>query len=532
MSVTGPETEQPAGAWAPLRVATYRSLWLGLLAANIGTWMQTVGAQWLLVHDAHARTLVPLVQTATLLPILLLALPSGALADTFDRRRLLLAVQGFLIAVGLLLTALTVTGHMTPALLLTLTFGLGVGQALTQPAWAASIPDLVPRNQLHSAAALGSVSINLARAVGPAVAGFLVARAGVGAVFAVNAASLLIFGLALLRWRPQEATAADVPERFTAALRAGGRFVRHSNVVRRLLLRATLFVVPASIVWALLPLIASQRLGRGSGGYGLLLAALGVGAIVGALALPRVRAITSGSQLQLAAGLVFGAALFVVALVRDTWIVAMALVPAGMAWTTASTSVTVAIQLYLPGWVRARGMAAYQVVFAGAQGLAALAWGVVAEVTNLVAAYLAAAVLMIFGALSVRLWPVHDIASVGREAAYWPRPRLALEPEPGTGPVLVIVTYTLAPEREAEFVAAMQHVRRSRQRTGAIRWGLFRSGEAVNRFVEVYQVASWDEHLRQHSGRLTGADRLAEERAWALAEGEPEVHHLLPAMDT
>lgn len=229
MVSAGPATAEPStSAWAPLRGAAYRNLWLALLAANIGTWMQTVGAQWLLIDERNASTLVSLVQTASMLPILLLALPAGALADAFDRRHLLIAVQVYLAAVGLLLTVLTATGRMPPALLLTLTFAIGVGQALTLPCWAAIIPELVPRNQLQSASALGSISVNAARSIGPAIAGLLIARAGVAPVFAINAITVLVFGFALLRWRTDHARAVEVPERFTAALRAGGRFVRHS----------------------------------------------------------------------------------------------------------------------------------------------------------------------------------------------------------------------------------------------------------------------------------------------------------------
>jgi len=530
------DTEAPGAAattspWAPLRVATYRNLWLALLAANIGTWMQTVGAQWLLVHEPNASTLVSLVQTASLLPVLLLALPAGALADTFDRRHLLIAVQIFLAGVGAVLTALTVTGHMPPALLLTLTFALGVGQALTLPAWASIIPELVPRTHLPSASALGSISVNVARSVGPAVAGVLVARMGVAAVFALNTLTFLIFALALVRWRPRRgATTVEIPERFTAALRAGGRYVRHSPVVRRLLQRAVLFVVPGSALWALLPLVASRRLGMGSSGYGLLLAVLGIGAIAGGLVLPWVRAHMSSTQFLLVGGLFYGVALLVVAVVRSVPLVMVALVPAGVAWVVVLSNINAEVQLFLPSWVRARGLAVYQVVFAGGQALGALAWGLLGDATGLVTTYLVAAVLMILAALTVRFWPLPDLRDISRDpTTYFPELQLTLQPDPRVGPVLVTVTYTVSPDREDEFVEAMESVRGARQRTGATRWGLFKEGEAPQRFVEVYQVPSWDEHLRQHGGRLTGADQQAEERAEALAEGEPEVRHLLPA---
>ncbi|PZG00756.1 MFS transporter [Micromonospora deserti] len=530
VTAAGIAAERPVSAWAPLKTAVYRNLWLALLAANIGTWMQTVGAQWLLIDEPNAATLVALVQTASLLPVLLLALPAGALADTFDRRHLLISVQLFLVVVAVALTLLTATGRMPPALLLTLTFAFGVGQALTLPAWAAVIPELVPQEQLRAASALGSISVNVARAVGPAAAGVLIARVGVAPVFALNAVAFGVFAYALVRWRPGNARAVEVPERFTAALRAGGRYVRHSPIVRRLLRRALVFLVPGSALWALLPLVADRRLGMDSSGYGLLLAALGVGAILGGLLLPWTRTRISANQFLLVAGLLYGAALIVVGTVRLVPVVLIALLPAGLAWVTVLANVNAEMQLFLPGWVRARGLAIYQVVFAGGQALGAFAWGLAAEAGGLVAAFLAAGALMLVGAVTSQIWPLPDLRGVKKDpATYWPRLQLAHEPDPRVGPVLVVVTYVVRAEREQEFLRAMDLVRGSRQRTGAMRWGLFREGEARDRFVEVYLVPSWDEHLRQHGGRLTGADQEAEERARELADGEPEVRHLLPA---
>ncbi|RLP95580.1 MFS transporter [Micromonospora sp. CV4] len=519
-----------ASAWAPLRTAVYRNLWLALLAANIGTWMQTVGAQWLLIHHSNASTLVALVQTASLLPVLLLALPAGVLADSFDRRHLLIAVQLFLVAVAAALTLLTVTDRMPPALLLTLTFAFGVGQALTLPAWAAVIPELVPQDQLRAASALGSISVNMARAVGPAVAGVLIARTGVAPVFALNAVAFLIFTYALARWRPGNARAVEVPERFTAALRAGSRYVRHSPTVRRLLRRALVFVIPASSLWALLPLVASRRLGLGSGGYGLLLAALGVGAIAGGLLLAVIRTRLSANQLLFIAGVLFTVALTVVGTVQVVPLVLLALLPAGLAWVTVLANVNAEMQVFLPSWVRARGLAVYQVFFAGGQAVGAFVWGLVADLAGLVTAFLAAAVFMLVGTVTSRIWPLPDLPTVDRDpAAYWPQLHLAHEPGPRVGPVLVMVQYTVRPERTQPFLAAMDLVRGARQRTGAMRWGLFRPAEVTDRFVEVYLVPSWDEHLRQHGGRLTSEDRQAEERARELTDGDLEVRHLVPA---
>ena len=309
--VEPPPTVRPiagGSAWSPLRIAAFRALWLAQLGSMIGTWMQTVGAQWLLIDEPNASTLVALVQTASLLPMLLLALPAGVLADSFDRRRLLIGTQLVTFTVGAVLTGLALTGDMPPALLLTFTFLLGAGAAISMPPWQALIPDIVPRHDVRAAAALGAVSMNLARAVGPALAGFLITQFPVGIVFAVNAVSYAVMAAVLLRWGPRSPVSGDVPERFVPALRAGARYVRHSRIVRRLLLRSALFVLPGTALWALLPLVATRRLGLSSGGYGLLLAALGIGAVTGAVVLPEVAARLSTGVMVLLASLIYAAA--------------------------------------------------------------------------------------------------------------------------------------------------------------------------------------------------------------------------------
>ena len=519
-----------ASPWVPLRFKVFRTLWLAQLASMIGTWMQTVGAQWLLVGRPNAATLVALVQTANMSPVFLLALPAGVLADVLDRRRLLVAVQVAMVAVGAVLTALTVAGQMTPALLLAFTFLLGCGATLTMPAWQALTPELVPRAALPAASALGGISMNLARAVGPALAGLLIARVGVAAVFALNAASFAGLAVVLATWRPPPDDAGDQSERFASALRAGGRYVRHAPVVRRILLRSLLFVVPGTVVWALLAPVASQRLRLGAGGYGLLLAALGTGAIAGAFTLPALRARTSTNGILVLASLVYAAALVVVALVDNALVVAAVLVAAGAAWLAVLASLNAAMQLFLPGWVRARGLATYQVVFIGGQGLAAFGWGLLAQRAGTVATFLLAAAVMLAGAATISWWPLRETEGMDRNRAmYWPEPHLELDPESHDGPVRITVTFRVAPELVPQFLEAMALVRRSRLRTGATQWDLYRNGADRRRFVETFVVPSWEEHLRQHSERLTGADQAFEEQAIALAESPPQVEHLLPA---
>lgn len=516
--------------WAPLRSPIFRMLWLAVLASNVGTWMQTVGAQWLVVHQSDAARWVSLVQTTTMLPVLLLALPSGTLADTFDRRRLLLVVQVMLLGAGTALTVLTALHRMPPGLLLVFTFLLGVGQALTLPAWQAVIPEVVARDELPSASALGAVNTNLARSAGPAVAGLLVAHIGSAAVFGLNAVSFAIFAGALLVWRRPPRPGASHAERFGPALRAGERYVRFSPVVRGLLIRVVLFVLPGSVIWGLLPVVAHQELRMGASGYGVLLAALGVGAVAGALLMPRVRSRTSANQLVVAAGSLYGGALIVIALVPDRYAVTAALVAAGLAWMIQVSRMNASLQLFLPNWVRARGFGIYQVVFAGGQAAGAFLWGQVAEWSSLRTTYLIAALVMLAGTATVFRLPMHEGDGADRSpAVYWPEPHLMLQPHLDEGPVLVTAVYRVAEENHQAFAEAMREVRGSRLRTGATRWGLFRDGGSPERFVEVYQVPTWEEHLRQHDGRLTGSDERAEERALRLARGPAEVSHLLPA---
>jgi MFS family permease len=352
-------------------------------------------------------------------------------------------------------------------------------------------------------------------------------------VFALNAASYAVMALVLLRWGPRSRVSGDVPERFVPALRAGARYVRHSAVVRRLLLRSALFVLPGTALWALLPLVATRRLGLGSGGYGLLLAALGVGAVAGAVVLPRVAARLSPGALVLVASVVYAAAQLGVVAVENLAVVVALLLPAGAAWLAVLSTLGAATQVFLPGWVRARGLSIYQMVFFGGQALASLAWGVLAEGIGVVPTLLVAGALLAVGAATVFVWPMHDPSGLDqRPAVYWPEPIVEFEPELEGGPVVVTLTYRVAPERAPEFVRAYERVRRIRLRTGAQSSCLYRDGAAPERFVEVSTYPSWAEHLRQHGGRLTQADRDRELEAIALAEDSPEVRHLFPAHAT
>jgi hypothetical protein len=477
-------SESASSAWAPLRTGAFRTLWIAALVSNAGEWMQTVGAQWLLVRGPHAAVLVSLVQTADALPAVLFALVTGVLADIFDWVKLLLAVLAGLIVAGGALTALTAVHRMPPALLLMFTFVLGTGGILAEPAYQSLVPDMVPRPQVPAASA--------------AIAGLLVARIGVAAVFGLNTATFVFYAVVLV-FHPRLGGTPQSPERFIAGLRAGGRYARHAPVVQRILLRAALFLVPASALWALLPLIATSRLGLGSGGYGVLLGAIG-----GALIVPRARARLSANALAAVASLAYAAALAAVVLSRNLGLTIVVLLPTAVAWTAFLSTVNAALQLFLPRWVSARGLSVYQMVLFGTQAAGAAIWGVVAEAAGLVPAFLVAAAVMAVGAATLWFWPFHQIADMDRSPVRWPEPQLPISAGRGSGLILVRTTYTVAAEKEQQFLQAMARLRQSRLRTGAIDWALYQDGQNRYLFIELYGVPSWEEHLRQHRDRQTG----------------------------
>jgi MFS family permease len=501
-----------------------------VLISWIGTWMQTVGAQWLLVDAPNAAVLVSLVQAANALPVMLLALAGGVLADSFDRRWLLFTIQAYFFMVGVLLAVLTAAGQMPPALLLAFTFALGAGAAVQLPGWIASVPELVPRTALRAASRLDLVGVNVSRAIGPALAGLVIAHlGGVPMVFALNAVSVVPFAIALLFWRRPQPGLDNPRERFVPALRAGGRYVWHEPVVRRILLRAVMFVAPAMALWALLPLIANRRLGLGADGYGALFGALGLGAILGAVVLARVGNRLSTNAILNAAGVLYAAALAVIALAPSFPAALATLVVAGMSWMAVTSTLQAELQLILPSWVRARGVAIYTVTFMGSQAGGALLWGLVANRAGLQPTVLLAAIVVVAGAVAGVFWRVPETGHLDPQpAVYWGDARLAFDPEPDTGPVLVTVEYRVTPQRQPAFLEAMDHLRRSRRRTGATRWELYRDGQRPDRFVEIFSVPSWEEHLRQHEGRLTATDRVVEEAALALSDPPARADHLLP----
>lgn len=526
---TAPAPSADSSPWAPLSESTFRRLWPAVVVGYLGLWMQTVGAQWVLVSTPNAGALVALVQTAALLPMMLLALPAGVMADVFDRRWLLFTVQVYVFVVAGSLAALTAVGLMTPALMLVFTFLLGIGAAVQLPTWQAVLPELVPRTQLGAATRLEMVGINVGRSVGPAIAGVVIAVSGVATVFALNALSVIFLAVALLRWRRPATVSTTSRERFASALRAGGRYIWNEPMVRRILLRTILFVAPGAVLWALLPLLARQIMGLEAGAYGALFGALGAGAIVAALVMGRVREHLSTNWLLAVVGLLFAAVLVIIVLVPNFVVGLVLLVFAGLAWTAVVSTLNAELQVFLPVWVRGRALAMYLVTFAGTQALASVVWGLVTQRVGVQTTFFMGAGLMLAGVVAGLFWSVPETGHLDREPAmYWSEPRLAVEPESDTGPVLVAVHYTIAASKEPGFLAAMEALRSTRRQTGATSWELYRDAEQRDRFVEIFRVPSWEEHLRQHTGRLTATDQQIEEAALAFSDPPATADHLLP----
>ena len=520
-------SEPRLSPWRPLRHRTFRALWIATTASNLGTWLQSVGASWLMTSLTTSVTLIALVQAATSLPMFFFSLPAGALADVVDRRRLLLFTQAWMLLSAVGLSAITAAGAMTPWLLLTFTALLGLGAAFNQPAQQASVSEMVPREDLPAAISLASVGFNMARATGPALGGLLLSMAGPEVNFLLNAASYLGVLVVLYRWKRPSETSMLPAERFFGAMRTGVRYVRHSPEVLAVIARGSIFVLCASSLWALLPVV-TRDLGRGPAGYGLLLGALGAGAVSGAMVLPRLTRAGSTDLIVAVSNLVFAGAVLALALVDRFWLLFLALLGAGAAWLSLLSSLNVAVQTLVPSWVRGRALSVYMLfIFGGLSGGSVL-WGAVADRAGVATALMISAAGMVLGLLATLR--VHLRSGEGLNLApsrQWPAPRIHdLEPE--RGPVLVTVRYRIDPVRAAEFRDAMSELRRIRLRGGAMQWGLFADSEENGLYTEMFLVSSWMEHLRQHE-RITVADEEVRLRvgSFHLGPEPPSVEHMI-----
>lgn len=526
------EVTAEASAWSPLRIPLFRALWLATIVSNIGTWMHDIGAGWLMTSLSPTPVMVALVQTATTLPILFLALPAGALADIVDRRRYLLVIQLWLAAVAALLAVLTIIGVMTAWMLVALTFAMGIGAAMMMPAWAAVTPEIVPRAELQGAIALNSMGMNVARAIGPAIAGVIVSTAGTGAVFALNAVSFLVVMTVLFMWKRQPAATTLPAERFFSALRTGVRFALNHGPLQGAVLRGIGFFLFASAPWALLPLIARDLIGGGPQTFGILVASIGAGAVLGALVLPRVRSRVTKDALVAGATLLYAATMLALASLTNLLALSAAMVVSGIAWISVLSSLQVAAQMALPNWVRSRGLAVFMAAFMGSMALGSLLWGNVAQQTTIATALFVAAAGAVMAVGLTWRWKIGGIEDMDlTPSMHWPSPVTHEGVTPDRGPVMVTIGYRVEDARRDDFLSVVRDLGKRRKRDGAFAWGVMEDTETPNRLVEYFMIESWLEHLRQHE-RVTNADRVLQDRlrGMLVAGSEPEImHYVAPA---
>lgn len=517
------------GAWSPLKIGLFRAMWLAILGSNVGTWINDVAAAWVMAERTGSPLMVALVQSATTVPVVLLALVAGTLADIVDRRRYLLFTQGWMLLVAATLATLTGLSMLTPGLLVALTFAMGCGAAMAMPAQAAIVSELVPRPMLASAVALNSIGINIARSLGPAIGGLIVAQLGPSWAFGLNAVSFAAMLIVLTRWKPDPMASTLPPEGFGAGLRAGLRYALRAGRLQAVLVKSAGFFFFASAVTALLPLVVRGEMHGGAGLYGILLGCIGIGAVTGALVLPTLRARMDRDLLVLLATLACALSLFGLAWLRHMALLPVAMLVNGFAWITVLSSLQIAAQTAVPPWVRARALSLYIMVFSLGMAAGGLSWGSIAQRTSIPLALTIASVGAVIAGLLV--WRVRIAGSEEldlRPAGYWPAPELAVPVSHDRGPVLVTVEYRIADADRAAFHVLMGELGRTRRRDGAVLWGVAEDVATPGIHLEYFVTSSWVEHLRQHE-RVTAEDRDHQQKVRALHRGEhaPIVRHFV-----
>jgi MFS family permease len=518
--------------WRPLRVTIFRNLLIADVISDAGAFMQNVGAAWLMVSLHAGPIYVALTQTAASLPYFLLALPAGSAGDIVDRRKLILFTESWMMGVALILAILTIAGVMSPWILLVLTFALSAGDAFEAPAWRAILPELVPKDDLAAASALNGIEFNLARAVGPAIAGAIISVAGVAAAFIANFVSFFGVILVVARWKRPVRKRSAPPESFSGATVAAIRYVRHSPAILTVLLRTGVVMFFTSALFALLPTV-SRSVNQHATGYGLLLGCFGGGAIIGALIMQSARNRWPTESIVSTGVVMLGLVILAMSGLHRLSTLAAVIMVGGAAWVVFISLISALTQNLSPEWVRARVLAIFILVYQGTYALGTAVWGAIAQRSGVGTALVCAGVGTIVTAALALVARLPDSTADLSPWNHWRMPVVIGEvgADVEKGPMMVTVEYAVLPKRTAEFVDAMHEYGRIRRRDGAYRWAIFRDTEVADRYLEIFLVNSWAEHLRQHE-RQTQADRELEQRIKGCLSGEPRVRHLLDAYAT
>lgn len=522
------EAGAATGNFHLLRQRLFATLWAATVMGNTGSFLRDVASAWLTTGLSSSPTAVATVQAAATLPVFLLSIPAGVLADTLDRRKFLMAIQLMLACVSIGLMLLSASGAQSVSSLAVLTFMGGVGAALMGPTWQAIVPELVPRKDLRNAVALNSLGVNISRAIGPAIGGLLLSSLGAAFTYGIDVLTYLFVVAALLGWRRPEQPRDELSEHFAGAFRAGVRYAKASRELQTVLFRAFLFFMLSSAVWALLPLVARELLNGGSSLYGALLGAVGVGAIGGAILLPRLRTQLDADGMLLFSALATAAVMALLASSPPQWLALCVLLFLGVAWIAALTTLNGVTQSILPNWVRGRSLAVYLTVFNGAMTIGSLGWGLVAQRSSIaMALLLGATCLVLTGLLAHRVRLPAGEADL-LPSGHWPEPPTASSPDVERGPVLVIIEYTVDPKDRAGMLDALSKLSAERRKDGAYAWGVMEDAADPSVMIEWFMLESWGEHLRQHH-RVSRADAEIQAEALGLHVGEagPVVRHLL-----
>jgi MFS family permease len=553
MPLSSPDTEPSAesakpavtSGFAPLRIALFRDRWIASTISSVGTWMQDTAGTWLMTVLTSSPLLIALMQTAASLPVLLLGLLAGATADIFDRRKLLIFWQAWMLAAVALLTVFTFLGHISPWALLAFTFLLNAGSAMNNPAWQAIVPELVPRELIPDTVSLNAASNNLARAVGPALGGMMVAafanvHRGAGSVFALNSLSFAGVIWVLVNWKRTPLFKSALPsERIAGSIRGGLRYVRHSPTLQASLIRAFTYCFFVSAIWSLLAVVAKRDLKQGALGYGILNGSLGVGAVIAATQLPKIRRRVSADTILLVSTMYQAATLAAMALVPSPWVIIPVLVVSGMAWTSTMSSINTSVQLAVPPWITARALGTYLMTFQGGMALGAVLWGFLAEHVATPVALGAAGAGLLATLPLVHRYKILQGPQLDFTPYQFKRPAPALvgigeagEADPTEGPVRISIEYRIPLACYAEFTRAIHELRGVRLRDGAVRWGIYRDTNDPTHLNETFVMESWIDYLRSRE-RMTAADAEVRDRVYAMHQDSepPRISHQIYARE-
>ncbi len=511
------------------RYRVFALLWAATVVSNVGGWMYSTAAGWLMTTLTKDAFVVSLVQVANTAPMFLLAVVAGALTDIVDKRRLLIWGESVTAVLSGVFAAAVWFNVVTPSSLLWFMFLISAAGVLTSPGWQAIVPSLVPKEELPSALSANSVGFNLSRAVGPALAGAMIGPLGIAAPFVFNAVSNFgVIGVLAAWHEPQTTLDALPPERFGGAIGIAFRYAINSLALRRTLVRTVAFFLFASCYWALLPLVARDRVSGGAAVYGFMLGAIGLGAVAAAFVMPYWKKRLGADRLVAIASAGTAIALLLFAIAREPAIALVASVTAGAAWVAGIATLNVSAQLSLPDWVRGRGLAMYMTVMFGAMTLGSALWGRLATATNLqIALFVAAATMLAAIPLTWR-WKLQSGEQIDlTPSTQWPAPVTTRAVDGDDGPVLVTIEYRLACAADrAAFLSALDRLQHERLRDGASTWGIFEDTAQPCRFLETFLVASWAEHLRQHQ-RVTNADYVLQQHINQLLQGEVQITHFI-----